>query len=46
MDAYVLLEQDYTQGSGFVVPVSDILEHMRSVEDGSEIVLPEYEKIL
>ncbi len=46
VDAYVLLEQDYTQGSGFVVPVSDILEHMRSVEDGSEIVLPEYEKIL
>lgn len=46
VDAYVLLNNDsYTANQD--IPVSDILENMKSLEDGSDVELPEdYDTIL
>lgn len=46
VDAYVLLNNDsYTTNQD--IPVSDILENMKSLEDGSDVELPEdYDTIL
>lgn len=39
VDAYVLLNNDsYTTNQD--IPVSDILENMKSLEDGSDVELP------